>query len=85
LIFDKLNSFVFCGLQWSLICDESYKAKLVQSFFMAGVGIGAVTLGAVADRIGRKKTLAGTLIGMILFGSASSFVPWYTGYVVLRY
>ncbi|XP_021943045.1 solute carrier family 22 member 15 isoform X2 [Folsomia candida] len=71
--------------QWSLICDEAYKSKLVQSFFMAGVGIGAVILGAVADRIGRRKTLVGTLMGMIIFGIASSFVPWYWGYIVLRF
>lgn len=51
---------------------------------MLGVGIGAVVLGAVADGIGRRKTLAATLVGMITLGIGSSFVPWFWVYVALR-
>jgi MFS family permease len=75
--------FVHCS-QWEFVCDDAFKTKLVQSFFMGGVGIGAVTLGTVADNFGRRKTLAGTLIGMIIFGLLSSFVPWFSFYLGLR-
>lgn len=52
---------------------------------MAGVGIGAVTLGSCADSYGRLRTLAFTLLGMIIFGVSSSFVQRYSLYLLMRY
>jgi len=51
---------------------------------MGGVGVGAVTLGAVADAYGRRKTLAATLLGMTVFGVAGCFIPWYFGFLAVR-
>ena len=38
------------------------------SLFMAGVMVGALTLGWVSDRYGRRFTLGLTLVGMIVMG-----------------
>ncbi|ODM98574.1 Solute carrier family 22 member 15, partial [Orchesella cincta] len=83
IVFQKYPDTV--AKQWNLICDEGYKTKFVQSMFMAGVGVGAIILGTCADRFGRLRTLAATLLGMIGFGLASSFAHWFNLYLFLRF
>ena len=50
--------------EWSLICDQTWLSPLSTSLFFAGVMIGSLILGSVADRIGRKKTFVFTFLSM---------------------
>jgi fucose permease len=42
---------------------------------MSGIGIAAILLGLLADRIGRKATI---LLGLVLFCATSAFSRWAT-------
>ena len=75
----------FFNFQWNLICENSYKVDLVQSVLMAGTLVGAVILGALADKCGRRKIWYISFTGLVLFGFASSFAPTYRIYALLRF
>ena len=49
------------------VCDENWKSKATMSGFMAGVMLGALILGRMADRIGRRSNMLLTTCGMLLF------------------
>lgn len=77
---------VFCfPFQWNLVCQNAYKADLVQSILMAGTLIGALILGALADKYGRRKIWYISFTGLVIFGFASSFAPTYRIYALLRF
>lgn len=51
---------------------------------MAGIGCGAVVCGYLADKFGRKRVLAASLMGMIVFGILSSFMHKFGLYLLMR-
>ncbi|MGP3951540.1 MFS transporter [Streptomyces sp. 7N604] len=52
---------------------------------LVGVGIGAVTIGPLADRFGRRKTLIGSITLFSLLTLAVAFAPNATTFIVLRF
>ncbi|ELU07976.1 hypothetical protein CAPTEDRAFT_127727 [Capitella teleta] len=70
--------------EWNLICDQGYKADLVQSFYMAGFLIGSFLFGFIADSYGRRCVLYSTAFGVSLMTILSVMAPSYTVYVTLR-
>jgi len=71
--------------EWQLVCERAYLAPMTMSAFMAGVMLGALACGALADAVGRKKTLLAALLGMICTTGAASATSSYTVYIVLRF
>jgi MFS family permease len=51
------------------VCEENWKSKATMSGFMAGVMLGALILGRMADRIGRRSNMLLTTSGMLLFNT----------------
>ena len=52
---------------------------------MAGTLCGALILGALADKYGRRKIWYISFTGLVIFGFASSFAPTYKIYTLLRF
>ena len=52
---------------------------------MLGVFTGAVYLGGLADKVGRKKVFCWSATLQLFFGVAVAFVPEYYSFLVIRY
>ncbi len=71
--------------EWGLVCDRAWLGPLTMSAFMGGVMSGALVLGAAADAIGRKRTLAACLTGMMLSDGMAAIVGDFIVYTTLRF
>ncbi|XP_077553089.1 organic cation transporter protein-like [Haemaphysalis longicornis] len=60
--------------EWDMVCDNRWMVSFVQSIFLAGLVVGAVTASHIADWFGRKKTLMGGL----LFAVGASFMATFS-------
>ena len=52
---------------------------------LVGVGIGAVSVGPITDRIGRRTTLIGCIAMFSVLTLATAFAPSATAFIVLRF
>jgi len=71
--------------EWGLVCDENWKSKATMSGFMFGVMVGALILGKLADRIGRKSSMTLTILGILAFNTVSAFATSYNLYVAAKF
>ncbi|XP_063293401.1 solute carrier family 22 member 6-A-like [Pelobates fuscus] len=71
--------------EWNLVCRFRKMKQVAQSIYMAGVLIGAVLLGGLADRFGRKILLMSSYFMMAVFGTCTAFLPSFVCYCVFRY
>merc|ERR1712136_305553 len=51
---------------WDLVCGHAWLGPLTMSVFMTGVMTGAVALGPLSDKLGRKRTMLMTWVAMLL-------------------
>jgi len=70
--------------EWDLICKEKEKAYLANSAMFVGWAIGAVILGFISDRFGRKMVLFPSITLVILATFASAFAHNFWLFFVLR-
>jgi MFS transporter, OCT family, solute carrier family 22 (organic cation transporter), member 16 len=72
-------------VEWNMVCGDLYKGAIAQTIYMLGVFTGAVVLGSLADKVGRKKVFcwSGTL--QLILGVGVAFVPEYYTFLVVRY
>lgn len=61
------------------------EAGLLASYTFVGLFVGAVGLGAVGDRWGRKRTLVAGVIVFALFMGTAGFAQSYTQFAILRF
>jgi len=71
--------------EWGLVCDNNWLSKATMSALMFGFLIGALVLGNLADKIGRKSNLVLTLLGMLFFNLVSAFSSQYSVYLMARF
>jgi len=71
--------------EWGLVCDNNWLSKATMSALMFGFLVGALVLGNLADRIGRKANLVITLLGMLVFNLVSAFTTKYSVYLMSRF
>ncbi|XP_068604107.1 solute carrier family 22 member 13-like [Brachionichthys hirsutus] len=69
--------------EFDLVCDQSSLIALSQSIYMAGILLGVLALGTIADRFGRRVAILISLLFQVLFGVAIALSPNIYVYMVL--
>ncbi|XP_002158070.2 organic cation transporter protein [Hydra vulgaris] len=70
--------------EWDLICEKKTHSTLANSVFFIGWAIGAITIGILSDRYGRKKILFPSWSGIIVSSLICAFVHNFWIFLVLR-
>lgn len=73
------------AMEWDFVCDQRWMGAVAQSIYMFGVFTGAVTLGNMADKFGRKPVFCWSAFLQLAIGVAVAFTPEYFSFLVLRY
>ncbi|XP_069501070.1 solute carrier family 22 member 6-A-like isoform X2 [Ambystoma mexicanum] len=71
--------------EWDLVCDQKGLRDMAQSVLMAGVLIGAVVFGYLADRFGRRALLIWSYLQMGIAGTCVAFLPTFSCYCIFRF
>ncbi|XP_050402198.1 organic cation transporter protein isoform X1 [Patella vulgata] len=79
------NEFTSIITEWKLICNNDYIPGLITSIQMAGVMVGAIITGQLADYFGRRKILFLEYGLLICVWFASAFSNSWELYTVLRF
>lgn len=69
----------------NLICGKAIWASNAKMVFFAGVFVGALLLGALSDKIGRKKTLILSVLGLLASSLAVAWADNFYLFCVLRF
>ncbi|CAD6215560.1 GSCOCG00000371001-RA-CDS [Cotesia congregata] len=73
------------GIEWNFVCSNKWKGAVAQSTYMLGVFTGAVTLGSLADKYGRKIIFCISATGQLILGVIVAFIPEYYTFLCLRF
>ncbi|XP_067170859.1 solute carrier family 22 member 6-A-like [Apteryx mantelli] len=71
--------------EWDLVCSYRQLRQMAQSIYMAGVLVGALVLGNLSDRFGRKAMLMWSYLLLGAMGTCTAFAPNYAAYCVFRF
>ncbi|XP_061193507.1 organic cation transporter protein-like isoform X1 [Saccostrea echinata] len=84
-VYDKTVYDSTFASEQNLICDKQLWASNAKMVFFAGVFFGALGLGALADKIGRKKTLILSILVLLASSLAVSWAANFYLFCVLRF
>ncbi|XP_048254689.1 solute carrier family 22 member 6-A-like [Haliotis rufescens] len=70
--------------EWDLVCEKESLGDLLQTFYMVGLGVGAVVFPVIADTYGRKYSLVMAGISAFAVGTVMPFVPQYAAFAALK-
>lgn len=58
---------------------------IAQTLYMLGTFTGAITLGGLADKVGRKAIFCWSAILQLILGVGVAFIPSYIPFLIVRY
>lgn len=73
------------AIEWDLVCARRWMGAVAQAAYMFGVFAGAVTLGSLADKYGRKTIFYLCAVLQLILGVAVAFVPEFYSLLVVRF
>ena len=73
------------AMEWNFVCSQRWMGAVAQSSYMFGVFIGAVTLGSMADKYGRKIIFYVSAVAQLVLGVSVALVDRYFIFLVLRF
>lgn len=73
------------AIEWDLVCDQRWRGSLAQTMYMFGVFTGAIVLGGMADKYGRKVIFCLSGVLQLILGVVVAFIPEYWTFLVIRY
>ncbi|XP_060881015.1 organic cation transporter protein [Metopolophium dirhodum] len=71
--------------QWNMICDNRWMGSLAQMSYMFGVFTGAVVLGSLADKFGRKKIFCVSAVAQLFLSVGVAFLNNYWIFIATTY
>lgn len=84
-VFDTRYRTSSRAIDWNLVCNQRWKAALAQTVYMLGVFTGAVYLGRLADKVGRKTVFCWSGALQLILGVTVSFIPEYWSFLVVTF
>uniref|UniRef100_A0A1Y1JSF9 Major facilitator superfamily (MFS) profile domain-containing protein n=2 Tax=Photinus pyralis TaxID=7054 RepID=A0A1Y1JSF9_PHOPY len=73
------------GMDWHFVCDRRWMGATAQSAYMFGVFFGSLTLGAAADKYGRKNVFCGSAVLQVVFGVAAAYVTEFYAFLIVQF
>lgn len=73
------------GIEWNFVCSRKWMGAVAQSTYMFGVFAGAVILGSMADKYGRKIIFYVSSVAQLILGVSVALVPEYYTFLVVRF
>ncbi|XP_072345522.1 solute carrier family 22 member 6-A-like [Scyliorhinus torazame] len=71
--------------EWDLVCDWRSLRRISQSIYMAGLLTGAIVLGRLSDKLGRRTLLLCSHFMLAVSGTCSAFSTSYTLFCFWRF
>ncbi|XP_052815175.1 solute carrier family 22 member 13-like isoform X1 [Mya arenaria] len=79
---DDMNTAVS---QFSLVCGREWISSTITSIQMAGIFVGNIACGQVADLIGRKKPFFGAILTLVVLNIGTAFSVSWVMFAVFRF
>lgn len=79
------SSFTSIATEWDLVCSDTFKVSMTQSFFMAGMLIGSVVFGYLSDLFGRIRILFSCLVTLVVISSYCAFTTNLQAFTLCRF
>lgn len=73
------------GMEWNFVCSQRWMGAVAQSGYMLGVFVGAVSLGSLADKYGRKTIFYISAVAQLVFGVLVALTPEYYTFLLIRF
>ncbi|XP_039625239.1 solute carrier family 22 member 6-A-like [Polypterus senegalus] len=71
--------------EWDLVCDVRHLKQMSQTVYMGGILAGAIILGGLSDKFGRRRILIFSYLKLAVSGTCTAFSPSYSVFCVLRF